>query len=82
MTSKPPDVRPVSTERQPLPVGGLGRRAETPPHQLQEPSSYPLPDFITDQDFINLEKPVYYWFYRQVRRIGVVVFGFVGFCCE
>lgn len=25
-----------------------------------------MPDFITDQDFIKGEKPVYYWYYRQV----------------
>lgn len=67
LTRMPPDVRDVSTERQPLlTVGGWGRRADLPPHQLKEPGSYPLPDFITDQAFIADEKPVYYWFYRQV----------------
>lgn len=66
MTTKPPDLRSASTERQPLRVGGVGRRADLPPHELKDPG-FPLPDFITDQALIAEEKPVYYWFFRQVR---------------
>jgi hypothetical protein len=47
-------------------VGGVGRRTDVPPHELKDPP-LPVPDFITDQAFIAEEKPVYYWFYRQVR---------------
>jgi hypothetical protein len=63
-------VRAASSERQPLPVGGWGRRADAAPHELKEPG-YPVPDFITDEAFIADEKPVYYWFYRQVRGRSV-----------
>lgn len=69
LTRNPPDVRAASTERPALHVGGLGIRGETPPHQLQEPTTYPVPTFLTDQRLIDEEKPVYYWFYRHVRTL-------------
>jgi hypothetical protein len=50
-----------------VPGGGLGGRKDLLPHELKD--VFPLPDFITDEGLIAEEKPVYYWYYRQVTNM-------------